>query len=147
MPSQYWNLVLTLRFLLKTLKAEIFYNVWSVILFNTLLQIKSVLKTDSLTLRVFMGNLIWLLIRVAGTNWERNHRLCLCPTIFINFWSCMCHKQRTVSISASYCYYFSVGAYFCSKFNNPTSRSTSMFKEFSFGLLVVMRLFFEKREN
>ena len=104
-------------------------------------------KTDSLTLRVFMENLIWLLIRVAGIDRERNHRLCLCPTIFIDLQSCMCHKQRTVSISASYCYYFSLGACFCSKFNNPTSRSTSRFKEFSFELLVVVRLFFEKREN
>ena len=74
---------------------------WSIyseeVLRSSFSQNKSVLKkTDSLTLRVFMGILIWLLIRVAGTDRERNHRLCLYPTIFLNFYSCMCHKQRTV---------------------------------------------------
>ena len=63
--------------------------------------------------------------------------LCLCHTIFKSSYSCMCHKQKKLSVLASYCWCFFLEACFSSCFNRSFSRSSSGFKVFSLGCLVV----------
>ena len=63
--------------------------------------------------------------------------LCLCHTIFITFKVVCITNKKTVSIPASYSWYFFLGACFCSSFNCPSSKSSSRFKEFSLCCLVI----------